>query len=90
MSKKKLAKHIRVFLKSYARKTEEGEWTSPDAYQLEGCADILDTGGLPDNIPFSEWGSGGYHPYTSKVGQKEHDQILMEITNLFSCELEKC
>jgi hypothetical protein len=82
MSKKKLAKRIRKFLDTYARKTEDGEWTSPDAYQLEDCADVLDTGKFPDRVPFSEWGSGGYHPYLSKIGRKEHDSILVKIVNL--------
>ena len=90
MSKKRLAKRIRVFLKTYAKKTEDGEWNSPDAYQLEACANILETDELPHAIPFSEWGSGGYYPYTSKAGQREHSQILVKIANLFSRELEKC
>jgi hypothetical protein len=47
MSKKRLAKRIRVFLKTYAKKTEDGEWNSPDAYQLEACANILETDELP-------------------------------------------
>jgi hypothetical protein len=78
----KLAKRIRKFLSEYAGKTQEGEWTSPDAYQLEGCADILETGRLPDRVPWSEWGSGGYRPYISKAGRKEHELILNKIAEL--------
>jgi hypothetical protein len=80
--KKTLAKRIRKFLDTYAKKDAEGaEWNSPDAYELERCIRELETGVIL-KAPFSEWGSGGYYPYTSKEGQKEHDEILKEIKKL--------
>lgn len=74
---------IRRFLKKYAGRTPDGEdYTSPDAYQLEAAAEELDSTGTVSKLPFSEWGSGGYKPYTSKDGRKIHDDIIEEIGKL--------
>ena len=82
MEKKELATRIRKFLETYARKDSEGEWTCPDAYQLEMCADLLEQDQTISRIPWSEWGSGGYRPYTSREGQKEHEFLLEEIRKI--------
>jgi hypothetical protein len=79
MNKEKLIKRIEDFLAKYARKNNEGEYTSPDAYQLECSMKELKSTGNITTFPWSEWGSGGYHPYTSKKGFKEHETILKEI-----------
>ena len=75
MEKKELSQRIRKFLKEYAV-VIDGEYTSPDAYQLEAAAVILESGKPLTTFPWSEWGSGGYKPYSSKKGSKEHDEIL--------------
>jgi hypothetical protein len=31
---------------------------------------------------WSEWGSGGYKPYNSKEGRKEHDSIMEAIEKI--------
>lgn len=72
----KLQDRIRAFLKTYAGTTEEGDYTSPDAYQLEAAAELLEQGKKLNDMPWSEWGSGGYRPYTSETGRKEHESIL--------------
>jgi hypothetical protein len=81
MTKKQLSKRIRVFLKTYTKKVND-EYTSPDAYQLETCADMLDNNIDIQRLPWSEWGSGGYLPYSSKEGSKEHDFLLNEISKI--------
>ena len=84
---KELAKRIYKFLDKYAGlrpdwnfefDDEEDKYTSPDASQMEYCADMLNTGQKPLQC-FSEWGSGGYQPYTSKEGKVEHDYLVKEI-----------
>lgn len=77
-----LALRIKQFLDKYAGIDSEGEYTSPDAYMLLEAAQFLEQGSLPRRFPWSEWGSGGYKPYTSEIGRKEHDAILEEIKKL--------
>lgn len=82
---KTLAKRIHDFILRYAAinpnyKPYSGEdkYTSPDAYQLLYCADMLNHGQKPIRC-FSEWGSGGYKPYSSKEGREEHDLLVKEV-----------
>jgi hypothetical protein len=85
MDKKLLAKRIQKFLDKFGRKTPDGDWNSPDAYELERCiTELIDTPGGITIFPFSEWGSGGYWPYISKEGKREHEAILAEIKKLMS------
>jgi hypothetical protein len=72
----KLSIKIRRFLKKYAGTTADGDYTSPDAYQLESAAEELESTGTVSKLPWSEWGSGGYKPYSSKDGKKIHDEII--------------
>lgn len=82
MNKNQLIKEIREFLKTYAKKSADNpeEYNSPDAYLLEMAANELEINDSISRYPFSEWGSGGYGPYTSKEGQKIHDDLLKEIS----------
>jgi len=85
--KEELAKRIIAFLDKYAGirpdwdeqfDDEEDKFTSPDASQMKCCADTLMAGNTPIQC-HSEWGSGGYKPYLSKEGKKEHDDLMKEI-----------
>lgn len=74
-----LAGLIREFLKEFAGRaaSDPTEYSSPDAVELERFAFELETVSRPAlKPPFSEWGSGGYKPYTSKRGRELHDAIL--------------
>ncbi len=84
---KELADKIYNFLNKYAGirpnwnpeyDDEDDKFTSPDASELKCCADMLKNGLKPLKC-FSEWGSGGYIPYTSKEGREEHDNLVKEI-----------
>lgn len=81
---KHLVNRIRTFLKTYASKSTDDEeiWSSPDAFELEQCANALDSGRKISKMPWSSWESGGYTPYTSNDGRREHAEILAEIKNL--------
>lgn len=86
MEHKELAERIFCFIKKYAgicpdwteEDGEDGKYTSPDAYEMISCAELISQGKIPYKC-FSEWGSGGYKPYTSKEGKIEHDYLLSEI-----------
>ena len=89
-----LAKRIYSFLDEYAGISpnydpeyddENDKYTSPDASTLKYCADTLRENKIPVHC-FSEWGSGGYHPYTSKKGRYEHDYIITEIYKIIHDE----
>ncbi len=81
-----LAKRILKFIDTYAGVRPdwceiEGideKYTSPDAYEMLNCANILMNNQKPNRC-WSEWGSGGYSPYTSKKGKEEHDVLVKEI-----------
>ncbi len=60
---------------------ESDKYTSPDAYEMLACANLLKNGIKPHKC-WSEWGSGGYKPYTSKEGKAEHDKLLSEINTI--------
>ena len=83
---KGLVDRIYQFISQYAKQSpnsEEGEieYTSPDAYELLSCAELLSKEIIPKKC-WSEWGSGGYSPYNSKEGKQEHDSIMSEINSI--------
>jgi len=75
---KQLAADIRTFLAKYGKKdaNEPLEWNSPDAAALELAAGVFEVNALLRHVPHSEWGSGGYYPYTSKEGKRQHDDLI--------------
>ncbi len=84
---KKLSKRIYAFLDKYAgvrpdwnnqTDDEDDKYTSPDATIMRYCADMLRIGVKPTSCN-SEWGGGGYRPYSSKEGRDEHDFLVKEI-----------
>ncbi len=91
MNYKELSKRILIFLDEYAAKNpnwedeDDNPYTSPDADQLLYCAKCLENNIIPLQC-FSEWGSGGYKPYTSKEGREEHDYLTNEIYKIIHNE----
>lgn len=89
---KKLSKRITKFINKYAcikpdwkedSDRLDGKYTSPDAEQMSYCAEVL----LNNIVPlqcFSEWGGGGYRPYSSKEGREEHDFLVKEVYKLIN------
>lgn len=73
-----LSQEIHSFLCSHAATLpdDDSEFTSPDAYELLAFAEALDAGIKPRRIPFSEWESGGYKPYTDDRARQWHDSII--------------
>lgn len=87
-----LSERIYKFLDQYAGirpdwdaefDNEDEKYTSPDASMMKACADYIKDGLKP---PFchSEWGSGGYKPYSSEEGRKEHDFLVKEIYKIIN------
>lgn len=92
MEMKKLADRIYQFIGKYAKVRpdwdaeydgEDEKFTSPDASYMKYCADLLNRGVKPQQC-WSEWGSGGYGPYLSKEGRKEHDYLVGEIYKIIN------
>jgi hypothetical protein len=82
-----LVDKIDGFLKEFAgRMPEESDgkeyYTSPDAYELEHASAVLRAGGSLDRMPWSEWGSGGYKPYSSAEGRMMHEEIMGSLRSL--------
>lgn len=81
---KELSERIYKFIAEYAvispnwDGTTDSKFTSPDAYQLFYSAELLAMDVKPLQC-WSEWGSGGYKPYSSKEGRAEHDYLVTEI-----------
>jgi hypothetical protein len=50
---------------------------------MKYCADMLSKGLKPSRC-WSEWGSGGYKPYSSKQGRDEHDLLVKEIYKIIN------
>jgi len=80
-----LSNRIYAFINKYAAispnwdgESYDEKYTSPDVYEMLYCADILLQNKKPDRC-FSEWGCGGYIPYTSWDGRNEHDGLIVEI-----------
>ena len=85
---KELVERIEKFIEKYAAispnwdgESIDEKYTSPDAYQLLYCAELLNAGIKPTRC-WSEWESGGYKPYSSKEGREEHDNIMNEINKI--------
>lgn len=85
-----LANEISEFLAKHAKispnfdpmwDTEDEKYTSPDASMLQFAVALLLIGKKPMRI-HSEWGGGGYSPYTDKDGEKWHNEILQKLRNL--------
>ena len=60
---------------------DDEKYTCPDVYTLIMCAKQLEQGVKP-YMCNSDWGCGGYKPYTSKEGKEEHDAIVSEVYKL--------
>jgi hypothetical protein len=87
---KELAKRIYAFIDQYAGvspnwdgESDDGKFTSPDASQMKYCADMLSKELKPIQC-WSEWGGGGYKPYSSKEGRAEHDYLVREIYKIIN------
>ncbi len=82
MLAKELSGKIQKFIKKYGKRSaeDESEWSSPDAALMEMAAKELEAHGYVSSDPWSSWGSGGYGPYSSSEGRKEHDELLEEIS----------
>lgn len=89
---KELAERILKFVDKYAGIKpdyekglidEDEKYTSPDAFQMKYCADMLYKGVKPIQC-WSEWGSGGYKPYSSREGREEHDLLVKEIYKIIN------
>lgn len=84
-----LPQRIHIFLEKYAalnpnkQDEDDNKYTSPDAHQLEACADLLKVGKVPSQC-WSEWSSGGYKPYSSKEGRDEHDSLVKEVYSIIN------
>jgi len=85
-----LAEKIDLFLTQYADikpdydpefDDEEDKFTSPDASELALVSKLIkEQLVVPKDLTVhSNWGSGGYSPYTSDEGQKKHNEILKEV-----------
>lgn len=88
---KELSERIYKFIDKYAGikpdwceiEGIDEKYTSPDAYEMLSCAELLQKGLKPKKC-FSDWGSGGYTPYTSKEGKQEHDYLVREIYKIIN------
>lgn len=89
---KALAERIYKFLDEYAGirpdwdsdyDDDDDKFTSPDASMMKYSADMLNKGERPESC-WSSWDSGGYVPYTSEDGRKEHDSLKKEIYKYIS------
>lgn len=66
---------------SYDPETDEpgDRYSSPDACELHVAAERLRRGMGIDRSPWSEWGSGGYSPYTDKTARAWHDDLVEKV-----------
>jgi hypothetical protein len=81
-----LGQEIIDFLATHGKRNanDPQEWSSPDACSMEDAAVLLINRMLPDNVPFSEWGSGGYKPYNDKRAKQWHDRLLDRIRTILA------
>jgi len=94
MKNLELAKRIQAFIDKYAvvcpnwSKGDDidDKYTSPDAYELLTCAQLLEKEKIPTKC-FSEWGSGGFKPYNSVEGRKEHDYLVIQIYEIITSKI---
>ena len=89
---KELSDRIYTFIDNYAGinpnwdpefDDEDDKFTSPDASQMKYCADMLSRGIKPVRC-WSEWSGGGYKPYSSKEGRKEHDYLVKKVNSIIN------
>ena len=59
----------------------DNKYTSPDSSMLVMAAELLEQEEIPLRF-WSDWESGGYKPYNSKIGRAEHDKLMKEINAL--------
>jgi hypothetical protein len=83
-----LADEIMRFLDKHANSAaaydpefdDPGErYSSPDACELHVAAERLRRGIAIDRVPWSDWESGGYSPYTDKEAKAWHDDLKQKI-----------
>lgn len=83
-----LADEIMRFLEAHAKTAasfdpaydEPAErYSSPDGCELHMVAERLRAGMVIDRDPWSEWGSGGYSPYSDAAAREWHDDLLSRI-----------
>lgn len=83
-----LADEIMRFLDKHANSSasydpevdEPGDrYSSPDACELHVAAERLRRGMGIDRSPWSEWGSGGYSPYSDKAAREWHDRLVEQV-----------
>lgn len=81
LQKQQLIVRLEKFLKTYAvvSRQDTSEFNSPDANELKFCLELLKEDKRISRYPWSEWGGGGYKPYSSKEGREEHDFILKQL-----------
>lgn len=86
---KQLSKDIMEFLDKHAGvcpgydpsvDDADEKYTSPDASELLMDAKLLAVGQKVPRVPFSDWGSGGYHPYSDKEVKAVHDGLVTRIS----------
>jgi hypothetical protein len=84
-----LADEIMRFLDKHANSAacydpehdEPGDrYSSPDACELHVAAERLRRGIGIDRVPWSDWGSGGYSPYTDKNASAWHADLVEKIS----------
>lgn len=89
---KNLSSRIYNFLNKYAAispnwdaeyDADEEKYTCPDASEMRSCADLLSQDITPHKC-HSDWGCGGYKPYSSKEGREEHDLLIVEIYKIIN------
>ena len=79
-----LSEFIKNFLSKYAtlnpnyQDIYDNFYASPDANELKYCADLLENNEIPIRC-FSEWSSGGYKPYSCKIAQNYHDDLVKSV-----------
>lgn len=83
-----LAEEIMRFLDKHAKSSAsydpevddpEERYSSPDASELHAASVRLSRGEGYDRHPWSDWGSGGYGPYTDKEAKAWHDELVRKI-----------
>jgi hypothetical protein len=83
-----LGHEIQDFLSQHGKRdaNNSSEWNSPDAGQMESTYQQL-LGDVPlknIQVPFSEFGSGGYKPYNDENARRWHDSLIKQVKDLVS------
>lgn len=83
-----LAEEIMQFLEKHAGTAAsydpqydepDDRYSSPDASEMHFVAVRLRNGVEIDRLPWSDWGSGGYHPYNDRDARRLHDELVQKI-----------